>query len=271
MTLRTLGEEFRKMGLLSEEDEGQLAGNASNNLLEHDDYYDEDDEELEEASRTIRTASGRKRIKKLTGAAKTKGKRYRKKNKAKLRRARGKAGAKRKRKIASKRHKRKYGMEDEAEMDDMGRQVLKKGESADRLDTLMGELQGLSNRFQNVQEDEDELEEDVAVAQRVYANIARVADALSQRIDEDDDLFDTFDGLADDALQIAEALANGEVSDLQKVLDAIPGYVKDLVGAVGQVSEELDDELENDGLDEDFEEDDDDFEDDDEFEDDGSW
>lgn len=250
--MRTLVEEFTQLGLYKKGEKPLVESDQEAELLGDDEFEDEDvsededvDEgELEEAKRAkLRSAKGGKKVvMRKTGAelaAQARDPGYKKQLRMKRRKSKT-ATAVRARKKAQARFERRFGR-DAASEDP--RQSAPQGQGEDRLDVLISELHSLNAKYSAAANMAEEANKDVALAQRIYANIARVADAVSQRLDENDELFPVFDALANDALTVAESIQSGKVKDMDAVIDAVPGYVRDLIEALGPVSEELDAEL----------------------------
>lgn len=108
-------------------------------------------------------------------------------------------------------------------------------ESTDKLDLLMSELQKLS-------EGAGEFDSDKKRLTRIFSNISVVADVLSQRLAEGDEVGASLDKLAEDALLVAEGVTYGKIP-LENARGAVKGYVKDLTAAMSPIAGELDEEL----------------------------
>jgi hypothetical protein len=277
MALRTLEEEFAKMGLLTESDlaagtladmENEYDEDFDDEDFDEDDDYDEDDE-LEEAStrRFKRGSASMERkptksqiVKKAGGSRK-----YRegKRKAARFRRTHRSEIARKRDRWERKYSRRKRGL--------LRRRAGKKREDMDdRLDVLLDELRTLNEDFEGHEGHQIELD----VLQKVincYTNVALCADAVGSRLNEDDELCEDLGGLAEHSVLVCEGIADGEI-DLEVAVAELDGYVKDLIEGLGEVADELDEELmiEDEDLDDDEyedDEDDDEYDDDEEYED----
>jgi len=275
MALRTLEEEFAKMGLLTEGDVARDALGTQAN--EYDEDYDEDDDVDDDDDEDL--AEGRYRFKK--GSSKL----VRKKTKALLTKEAGGSKKYREQKLAGKKYRRTHGSQIKR-----GRRVFKtkqkrmKGlmkrrasktreDVEDRLDVLLDELRNLNeSSFEGGEDrghvDEDQLMEAELIGRvlNIYGNLAVCADAVGTRLDEDDQLTEDLSELAEHAVQICEGVAEGAIDPEVAAVEAA-GYVKDLIEALGEVADELDEEIQEALADEDFDEDDDVDDEDDDYDD----
>jgi len=270
MALRTLEEEFAKMGLLTEQDVRKDVLGAHANEYDEDEYeYEEDldDEDLDEGE----LEEGRYRF------AKGSSKLVRKKTKSQVVKDAGGSAAYREGKLKAKKYRRTHGAaikrsgrKQKVKMKRMGglmkrrKAKAKESTSVDRLDVLLDELRTLNeSTFDGGQEyegdeagDEQELFEAELIGRvlNIYGNLAVCADAVGTRLDEDDQLCEDLSELAEHAVQVCEGVAHGEIDPEVAAVEAA-GYVKDLIEALGEVADELDEELSDDGSDEDEDED----------------
>lgn len=110
------------------------------------------------------------------------------------------------------------------------------GPGNDRLEVILSDLQTLVQESQSFDTTKNAL-------MRSYCNICKIAqtvgDKLNERVEGNLDIFKKLDGLAEEALQVAEALRDGTVQ-IKSAEDAINGYVKDLVETLAPFADELD-------------------------------
>lgn len=110
------------------------------------------------------------------------------------------------------------------------------GPGNDRLEVILSELGDLVNESQSFDTTKNAL-------MRSYCNVCKVAQAVSDKLNEgvagNFEIFKKLDGLAEEALQVAEGLRDGTVQ-IKSAEDALDGYVKDLVEAIAPFADELD-------------------------------
>jgi hypothetical protein len=111
-----------------------------------------------------------------------------------------------------------------------------KSGAPDRLEVILSDLQGLVHESQNFDQTKNALI-------RSYANISKIAQAVSEKLNEgvtgNKDLFWSLDELAEEALQVAEGLIEGTVQ-VRAAHDGVNGYVQDLIEHLGPIADELD-------------------------------